>query len=75
MRLVENVAVAVAIKTYPDGKLTGKLRSNLPVSETIAGFFGGGGHPYASGFRVYESYETAVQELVTATSKALAEAS
>jgi len=71
MRLVEGVEVGVAIKTYPDGKLTGKLRSNLPVSESIAGYFGGGGHPYASGFRVYETYDTVVDELVTATSKAL----
>ncbi|HUC96683.1 MAG TPA: DHH family phosphoesterase, partial [Candidatus Saccharimonadales bacterium] len=38
MRLVENVEVGVAIKTYPDGKLTGKLRSNLPISAAIAGF-------------------------------------
>lgn len=73
MRLVENVEVAVAIKTYPDGKLTGKLRSNQPVSETIAGYFGGGGHPYASGFRVYEEYDKIVHELVTATDKALHE--
>jgi len=71
MRLVENVAVAVAIKTYPDGKLTGKLRSNLPISEAIAGYFGGGGHPYASGFRIYDDYETAQRELITATDKAL----
>lgn len=71
MRLVEDVQVAVAIKTYPDGKLTGKLRSNLPVSETVAGYFGGGGHPYASGFRVYDSYETVIKELLDATSKAL----
>ena len=73
MRLVEGVDIAVAIKTYPDGKLTGKLRSNLPVSETIAGYFGGGGHPYAAGFRVYETYETTVSELVDAASKALQE--
>lgn len=72
MRLVEGVEVGVAIKTYPDGKLTGKLRSNLPISETIAGYFGGGGHPYAAGFRVYESYDTVVRELVEATSKAIA---
>lgn len=71
MRLVENVEVAVAIKTYPDGKLTGKLRSNTPISEQIAGYFGGGGHPYASGFRIYDSYETALNELITATDKAL----
>lgn len=74
MRLVEGVEVAVAIKTYPDGKLTGKLRSNMPISETIAGYFGGGGHPYASGFRVYEGYDKIIQELVTATEGALREA-
>jgi phosphoesterase RecJ-like protein len=73
MRLVENVQVAVAIKTYPDGKLTGKLRSNIPISETIAGYFGGGGHPYAAGFRVYEDYDKIVAELVTATDNALNE--
>ncbi len=72
MRLVDDVEVAIAIKTYPDGKLTGKLRSNLPVSETIAGYFGGGGHPYAAGFRVYESYDKIVEELLNATEKALA---
>lgn len=71
MRLVENVEVAVAIKTYPDGKLTGKLRCNTPVAENIAGYFGGGGHIYASGFRVYEDYDTIIKELVTATDKAL----
>lgn len=70
MRLVEGVEVAVAIKTYPDGKLTGKLRSNKPVSEAIAGYFGGGGHQYAAGFRVYDDYENVVQELLTATEKA-----
>ena len=71
MRLVEGVDVACAIKTYPDGKLTGKLRSNLPVSEQIAGYFGGGGHPYAAGFRVYEDYVKIINELVEATEKAI----
>jgi len=74
MRLVDNVEVAVAIKTYPDGKLTGKLRSNKPVSETIAGYFGGGGHKYAAGFRVYEDYNTVLKEILTATTKAFDEA-
>lgn len=71
MRLVENVDIAVAIKTYPDGKATGKLRSNLPVSETVASYFGGGGHPYAAGFRAYERYDTILRELIDATQKAL----
>ena len=71
MRLVEGVQIGVAIKTYPDGKVTGKLRANIPIAEMVAGYFGGGGHQYASGFRAYESYDTIVKELVTATDKAL----
>lgn len=71
LRLVENVALSVVIKTYPDGKVTGRLRSNLPIAEAVAGYFGGGGHAYAAGFRVYEDYDTIVSELVTATDKAL----
>lgn len=72
LRLVEGVALSVVIKTYPDGKVTGRLRGNLPIAETVAGYFGGGGHPYAAGFRVYDSYDTVVNELLTATEKALA---
>ena len=71
MRLVNNVEIGVAIKTYPDGKLTGKLRSNSPISATVAGFFSGGGHEYAAGFRIYESIDTIIPELLTATSRAL----
>ncbi len=73
MRLVEGVEIGVAIKTYPDGKVTGKLRGNLPIAETVAGFFGGGGHKYAAGFRAYADYDTIVSELVSATNKALKE--
>jgi phosphoesterase RecJ-like protein len=73
MRLVEGVEVGIAIKTYPDGRLTGKLRSNLPISATIAGFFGGGGHDYAAGFRVYEPIDTIIPELLDATDKAIKE--
>jgi nanoRNase/pAp phosphatase (c-di-AMP/oligoRNAs hydrolase) len=74
MRLVEGVRVAVAIKTYPDGKATGKIRSNpdAKVAEVIAGYFGGGGHAYTAGFKIYEKDLEKVQtDLVAATSKAL----
>lgn len=71
MRLVEGVQLGVAIKTYPDGKVTGKLRGNLPIAEQVAGYFGGGGHGYAAGFRAFENYDTIVRELVEATDKAL----
>ncbi|MBC7746929.1 DHH family phosphoesterase [Pedobacter sp.] len=74
MRLVEGVQVAIALKTYPDNKVTGKLRTNLPVADAIAGYFGGGGHVYAAGFRVYEAYDQVVRELVTAVSKILEDA-
>lgn len=71
MLLVEAVNVAVAIKTYPDGKITGKIRANLPIAEQIASFFGGGGHNYAAGFRAYEDYATIVKELIEASEKAI----
>lgn len=71
MRLVEGVELGVAIKTYPDGKVTGKLRGNLPIAETVAGYFGGGGHKYAAGFRAYENYDTIIRELISATNKAI----
>ena len=67
MRLVDGVKVAVAIKTYPDGKVTGKIRTDsaTPIAEKIAGYFGGGGHPVAAGFRTYDTtYEEIVRELV-----------
>ena len=73
MRLVDDVEVAIALKTYPDGKVTGKLRSNVPVSDVIAGYFGGGGHPYAAGFRAFEDFATIERELIQASDKALKE--
>lgn len=65
MRMVEGVEVAIAVKTYPDGKATGKIRTQTPVAEQVAGYFGGGGHAYAAGFRVYDmSYEEILTDLI-----------
>lgn len=69
MRLVEKVQIGIAIKTYPDGKLTGKIRTNIPVASTVAGYFGGGGHEYAAGFRIYESYDKVLHELINVCDK------
>lgn len=77
MRLVEGVRVAVAIKTYPDGKVTGKIRcsTDAPIAEKVAGYFGGGGHPYAAGFRTYDtSYDEVLHELVHIVPELLKEA-
>ena len=73
MRLVDTVVVAVAIKTYPDGKVTGKIRANAPIAHHVAGFFGGGGHEYAAGFKVHDTYDKILSELITATDKARTE--
>ena len=76
MRLVEGVEVAVAVKTYPDGKVTGKIRtsSTAPIAEKVAGYFGGGGHPFAAGFRTYDTtYEEVVSDLVKIVPKLLEE--
>ena len=74
MRMVEGVQVAVAIKTYPDGKLTGKIRTSVPIADQVAGFFGGGGHPYAAGFRTYDlSYADCLRDLVSCCNNLLSE--
>lgn len=75
MRLVEGVKVAVAVKTYPDGKVTGKIRtaSEAPIAEKVAGYFGGGGHPQAAGFRTYDTtYEEVVRDLIKIVPELLA---
>ena len=76
LRMVEGVRVAVAIKTYPDGKVTGKVRcvGDASIADTVAEYFGGGGHPYAAGFRTYDTtYEEVVKDLVKIVPELLAE--
>lgn len=74
MRQVTGVKIAIALKTYPDGKITGKIRANpeAPIGEAVAGYFGGGGHQYAAGFKIYdESFETIKNEIIAAVDKSL----
>lgn len=75
MRLVEGVKLAVALKSYPDGRVTAKIRANpdAKIAEQVAGYFGGGGHAYAAGFRAYDDIETVKRELLDAVDKALKE--
>ncbi|OGL31195.1 hypothetical protein A3F37_02385 [Candidatus Saccharibacteria bacterium RIFCSPHIGHO2_12_FULL_41_12] len=63
MRQAIGVNLAVAFKIYPD-RITAKLRSNygIRVCDKIAEKFGGGGHPYASGFKI-KGRNTDVKEL------------
>lgn len=74
MRLVTDVRIAIALKTYPDGKVTGKIRCNsgTKVAEQIAGYFGGGGHAYVAGFRTYHNnYEEVKNDLIGAVDRIL----
>ena len=76
LRMVEGVKVAVAVKTYPDGKVTGKVRcmGKAAIAEKIGGYFGGGGHAFAAGFRTYDtSYEEVVSDLIKIVPDLLAE--
>lgn len=54
MRLTEGTDVAIGFKQYPDGKVTAKIRCNAGrgIAHKLAEHFGGGGHPYAAGFKV-----------------------
>ncbi len=54
MRMTEGVKVAIAFKTYPDGRLTAKIRANYgyPVARQLAEHFDSGGHNYAAGFKL-----------------------
>lgn len=54
LRNTTGVKVAISVKTYPDGKITGKIRAQEPVAGELAAHFGGGGHDYASGFKVMD---------------------
>ncbi len=54
MRLTENTKLAIAFKTYLNGRVTAKIRANYSygIAKELAEHFGGGGHPYASGFKI-----------------------
>jgi phosphoesterase RecJ-like protein len=49
----KGVGVTVVLKVYPD-KVTGAIRCNngYPVGAELASRLGGGGHPFASGFKI-----------------------
>jgi phosphoesterase RecJ-like protein len=48
------VQIAIVFKSYNDGRVTAAIRSNAmaPIAAKLAEHFGGGGHPFASGFKV-----------------------
>lgn len=76
MRQATGTAVAICFKIYPDGKITGKVRCNwgFSIANKLAEQFGGGGHPYAAGFKVTgKDYATLKAEVVKVATKLLDE--
>lgn len=54
MLQTDKVRVALVLKHYKDGKVTGSIRCgyNTKIANQLATNFGGGGHPYAAGFKI-----------------------
>ncbi len=76
MRLTEGVKVVMAVKSYKNGKMTAKIRTNpgFEVASAVAAKFNCGGHPGSAGCKVEPgmySYEEFKRELVKATEECL----
>ncbi len=57
MRMTTNTRLAIAFKTYKNnGRVTAKIRANQgsAIADKLAEHFGGGGHAYASGFKIQD---------------------
>ena len=56
MRMTTNTQIAIAFKVYQTGRVTAKIRCNheAPIAGKLAEKFGGGGHEFASGFKVQD---------------------
>jgi phosphoesterase RecJ-like protein len=56
MRMALDTQIAIAFKLYSDGHITAKIRCNYgyPIANELAKKFGGGGHAYASGFKIVD---------------------
>jgi phosphoesterase RecJ-like protein len=75
MRLAKNTHIAIAFKVYKEGRVTAKIRCNYghAIAGKLAEHFGGGGHPYAAGFKVTDGrkYEDIKRETIEVATKLL----
>jgi len=56
MLATAGVKVSIVFKKYDDGKITGAIRcnNNFGIAAQLAEHLGGGGHAYASGFKIVD---------------------
>lgn len=56
MLMTQDVGVALVFKRYNDGKILCSIRCNngFGIGADLAKAFGGGGHPYAAGFKIQD---------------------
>ena len=77
MRMTIGTHLAIAFKTYNNDRVTAKIRANqgYGVADKLAEHFGGGGHAYASGFKVQDgrSFEDIKSECISVATDLLAE--
>lgn len=62
MRMTTGTRVAIAFKTYGNNnRITAKIRANqgYAIADKLAEHFGGGGHAYASGFKIQDGRQFA----------------
>lgn len=75
MRMTENTDIAIGLKVYNGGKVTAKIRCNYgrAIANDLAQHFGGGGHAYASGFKVSDgrSFEAIKSECISKAAELL----
>jgi phosphoesterase RecJ-like protein len=56
MLQTDKVEISIVLKVYDNGRITAAIRANspAPIAGKLAEHFGGGGHDYASGFKVLD---------------------
>lgn len=77
MRMTTGTHIAIAFKTYNNDRITAKIRANqgYPIAGALAEHFGGGGHKYASGFKIQNgrSFDEVKAECIMTASRLLNE--
>ncbi len=75
MLQIDGVLVGIVCKVYGDGRVTGMIRCNPSggIGSDLAVSLGGGGHPYAAGFKITDgrSFEDIKKELIAKATELL----